>query len=996
MTKEAKKTEHIQRTLLVCVIVACLVSLVIGAFFYIRSVNRSVEEQLIQNVMSVTIQQQEALDRFIISDRERIHSYAEYLSEQPASGAEAAQAVLPLFAVVDAEYTVMCVGHGWAYSSRYEYEHRLTEDQLEEYGGLTGSGVRNSYTAIFSGDEKFGYYETFTFSDTGHQGVVQKGYDRTEIQETFSLSFYDGQGSAFVVDTDGDILMRSITTAGDWNDNIFDGLISEGGDPEKIEQLRQALHNDETGSMSFPSMGKSQVYFTYIPMESVDGWFMVSAVPAEAIQGVTNGILQNTKAAVLFLAVILVIFVVFVLLITRTQKELGSKEQKIRYQSRLFNVLTDYISRCTDDVYILVEQGASEPEFLSANAERVLGVKPEQIIPRLQAIDRETDYESAMKYDAMYRAMSPGGESVTRVVERIDPRTGTRRHFMETADCEEIDGRKKWLVYISDRTSEQEERDALSDALTTAEAANEAKSVFMNSVSHDIRTPMNAVIGFATLLNRDAEKPDKVREYTRKIAASGQHLLGLINDILDISKLEAGKTSLNLSSETIADWLEGIDTIIRPQMNSKGHTFEEYSSVQHEAVEMDKLRMNQILLNLLSNAVKYTPEGGRITLRIEELPQVNRKMALYRFIVEDNGYGMSEEYQEKIFQAFTREEDAVTNQIQGTGLGMVITKNLVDLMDGTITVRSKKGEGSTFTVELELPLAEAEIDRDFWRKNHIARMLVVDDEEVIGQNVRLAMRDTGVSVDYCMDGQTALDMIKRSKKEGEPYDIVLLDWQMPGMDGLETAGRIRQEEEIAKEVPLLTLTGYDWTDIEGEARAVGVDAFLAKPFFLTSFRKAVDSLLNHPLPLKPEQEESILRGMHILVAEDNEINAEVISELLDMSGASCEICANGQIAVDTFARSAPGTYQLILMDVQMPVLNGYQATKRIRTLKHPMARKIPVIAMTASSFADDVHDALEAGMDAHVAKPVDMDVLAQTVKSVLEISAGPLQDTPQI
>lgn len=533
------------------------------------------------------------------------------------------------------------------------------------------------------------------------------------------------------------------------------------------------------------------------------------------------------------------------------------------------------------------------------------------------------------------------------------------------------------MLEQSKKTAEQ--------AFQIAEEANRAKSSFLSNMSHDIRTPMNAIVGFSALLARDADNPEKVREYTRKITSSSQHLLGLINDILDISKIEAGKTTLNLSDENIVDLIEGIDAIMRPQMKAKRHTFDVYNQdIRHEQVIMDKLRLNQILLNLLSNAMKYTPEGGHVTLTVQELPQHAKQLAHYRFIVADNGYGMSESYLQNIFQAFTREEDSVTNKIQGTGLGMAITKNLLDLMGGNITVESEKGRGSTFTVELELHISEQAIDQNFWQKNGITRILAVDDEEVICQNIQMTMEGTGVTVDCALDGQRAVEMVKQSEQEGRLYHIVLLDWKMPGMDGVETARQIRQS--TGAKVPILILSSYDWPEIEEEARDAGVDAFLSKPFFLTSFRQKVDSVL-HRETFVPDTGETagILQGMHILVAEDNEINAEILQELLDMAGATCDICENGRLVVDAFAASVPGQYQIILMDVQMPVMNGYEATEAIRELGHPLARTIPIIAMTANAFAEDIRDALEAGMDAHVAKPIDMGVLEQTVRAVLNV-----------
>ena len=528
-------------------------------------------------------------------------------------------------------------------------------------------------------------------------------------------------------------------------------------------------------------------------------------------------------------------------------------------------------------------------------------------------------------------------------------------------------------------------KETAEQAFQIAEEANRAKSSFLSNMSHDIRTPMNAVMGFSALLARDAENPEKVREYTKKITASSQHLLGLINEILDISKIEAGKTTLNLSDESIVELIENIDSIIRPQMKAKHHTFEVHCrDLKHEYVVMDKLRLNQILLNLLSNAVKYTPDGGRIVLTIQELPQSGKQFAYYRFVVEDNGYGMSEEYVQKIFQAFTREEDSVINKIQGTGLGMAITKNLLDLMGGSISVKSEKNKGSVFTVDLELVVNELLIDQDFWKRNGITRILAVDDEEVICQNIQMVMEDAGVGVDYTLDGESAVEMVKRADREGRLYDIVILDWKMPGMDGLETAACIRRE--ISRNIPILILTSFDLPeDVEGV-----VDAFLPKPFFLTSFRQKVDAVLNREKRQdgQDNEEKSILRGMHILVAEDNEINAEILRELLDMSGATCEICENGKLAAEALAKSEPGQYQLILMDVQMPVMSGYEATGVIRALDHPMAKRIPIVAMTANAFVEDIRDAMEAGMNGHVAKPIDMGVLEQTIRTLFEEKGG--------
>ena len=403
-------------------------------------------------------------------------------------------------------------------------------------------------------------------------------------------------------------------------------------------------------------------------------------------------------------------------------------------------------------------------------------------------------------------------------------------------------------------------RQAAEEAFKIAEAANNSKSAFLSNMSHDIRTPMNAIVGFSSLLGKDADNPDKVREYTRKISASSQHLLGLINDVLDMSRIESGKTTLNLTTESISGIVEEIDTIIRPQMNARGHTFDvDAHAVVHDAIVVDKVRLNQICINLLSNAVKYTPPHGYVRFRVAER-SVSGSTAHYEITVADNGYGMSESFRQHIFESFSREEDSRTSKIQGTGLGMAITKNLVDLMGGTIRVKSRKGEGSTFTVDIPFQISHAKT----------------------------------------------------------------------------TAAAHRAPQT----------------------------------------------------PYAPGCDTSILRGMHILVAEDNALNAEILTALLDMVGATHDVRENGQEAVDAFTRSAPGAYDLVLMDVQMPVMNGYEATGAIRSSAHPQAKAIPIIAMTANAFTEDIQDSLRSGMDAHVAKPVDMAILEDTVRSVLAAKRG--------
>ncbi len=522
----------------------------------------------------------------------------------------------------------------------------------------------------------------------------------------------------------------------------------------------------------------------------------------------------------------------------------------------------------------------------------------------------------------------------------------------------------------------------MEEALASAEAANKAKSIFLSNMSHDIRTPMNAIIGFAALLMRDAENPAKVREYTRKVTASGQHLLSLINDILDISKIESGKMALNVSEFELADMVAAVDTVIRPQTNARKQTFDVYvSGLQREQLIGDEMRINQVLMNLLSNAVKYTQEGGRIEFRVEGTGQIRENIQHLTITVKDNGYGMTKEYCEKIFDAFTRADNDTTRTVQGTGLGMAITKNIVEMMNGTIEVESEPGKGSTFTIQLDLSVSDERVDAKFWKQYGISRILVVDDEPEVCENIVNLMADMDVRVDYTLNGEEAVSMLQKSAGRHFDYQVILIDWKMPQMDGMETASMIRKI--VPKEVPVLVLTGYEWSEIEDQAVHAGVSGFLPKPFFVVNFRERLRQLWENPEDGKKDPAANALAGRHFLVAEDVELNAEILSEILSMQDASCKVVENGQLAVEEFERCEPGRYDAILMDVQMPVLNGYDATKHIRGLSRPDAAQIPIIAMTANAFAEDVKEALDAGMNAHVAKPIDPQQLSMTLSDFL-------------
>lgn len=539
------------------------------------------------------------------------------------------------------------------------------------------------------------------------------------------------------------------------------------------------------------------------------------------------------------------------------------------------------------------------------------------------------------------------------------------------------------------RKEREEEREVhnkqLAEALQAAQIASNSKTTFLSNMSHDIRTPMNAILGFTTLLAKDADNPVRVREYTKKITASGQHLLSLINDVLDVSKIESGKVVLTLGEFTLKNLVSSVDAIIRPMAKAKEQNFDvSVTGVKHEYLVGDETRMNQILINLLSNAVKYTPEGGNIWFRIIGLKQHSSQYEHIRIEVEDDGYGMSPEYLEVIFDAFTRAENSTTNKVQGTGLGMAITKNIVELMGGRIEVFSEEKKGSLFRVELELRIPDGQTDEEFWKQSGIARILAVDDEPENCKSIQMLMKDLGISVDIALGGEEAVRLVKDASGAGRCYDMILLDWKMPGMDGVETEKRIRSFVPVS--VPIIFLTAYDGDEVREEVLQTENCEFLAKPFFVSAFKEKILEMQDKQTGqdrISDEKEPESLIGRHLLVAEDNEINAEILEELLDIEGVSCVIVENGRLALERFGCSAAGEFDAILMDVQMPEMNGYDATRAIRSLERKDAGSIPIIAMTANAFTEDVKDAMAAGMNAHISKPIDMELLKKTLNQYI-------------
>ncbi len=532
--------------------------------------------------------------------------------------------------------------------------------------------------------------------------------------------------------------------------------------------------------------------------------------------------------------------------------------------------------------------------------------------------------------------------------------------------------------------NEMEQKSLLESALLQANRASKAKSVFLSNMSHDIRTPMNAIVGFTNLAVTHIDNRELVEEYLKKIMTSGNHLLSLINDVLDMSHIESGKIHLEEKQCSLPDILHGLRNILQADIHAKQLELQiDTVDVLDEDIYCDKLRLNQVLLNLLSNSVKYTGAGGIVSMRITEKAGAPKGYANYEFLIKDTGIGMSQEFVEHIFEPFEREKNTTLSGVQGTGLGMAITKNIVDMMNGSIKVKSEQGVGTEFTVSFTFRLYS-----DMKEPQHIpelknCRALVVDDDFNTCDSVSYMLGQLGMRAEWTLSGKEAVLRTHQAVMRGDDYFVYIVDWLMPDMNGVEVARRIRQE--TGGNVPVIVLTAYDWSDIEEEARDAGVTAFCSKPLFLSELRNCLCSVI--------KQEESDNKNVakkaaehhtgRILLVEDNDMNQEIAAAILEGSGFTTQIAGNGQIAVDMLKKSEPGYYQLVLMDVQMPVMNGYEATKEIRKLENKDLASIPIIAMTANAFEEDRQEALKCGMNGHIAKPIDIKKLFDTLDKIL-------------
>ena len=680
---------------------------------------------------------------------------------------------------------------------------------------------------------------------------------------------------------------------------------------------------------------------------------------------------EQLRVRVLVLSIILMVAMLAVFIFS--QYIMWRQRKELQNRSTLF----DSLSKSIDDAFVIRDAKSGEIVYRSLNMERVLGISPtdETLYQGLKSEDVDEiyryigDFELVASYKKLVEYTRPDGEKRWVLL---------RLYRVNNLDTPQV------ISFYSDRTNEEKQRIFLDAAMENADKANQAKGDFLARMSHEIRTPLNAIIGLVTLAIASIEDSAKVQDCLTKINFSSKHLLMLIDDILDMSQIESNKMKLQNEEFDIYQFINSFVVTIYSQAKAKNLEFKESITGFSEGSEYygDSLRMGQILLNLVSNAIKFTPEGGSVFLKVEKLV-TKKNLDIVRFEVTDTGIGMSEEVQERIFAPFEQADSSIAAKFGGTGLGMSITKNLVMLMDGKIYVNSKENEGTTFTVDIPLLKKESETKiPDF--ENMGLNALVVDDEEEECRHAVRVLQEIKIQAEWVMHGAQAIERVISHHRGNRDYDICLIDWKMHDIDGIEVTRRIRAE--VGYDVPIVMISAYDYMEIEEEARAAGVDGFLPKPLYRTAVYEEISRELKERegRQIQGKAKQKLLSGKKILLAEDNDINRDIAKELLELQGATVIACEDGKQALQAFQNSGIREYDAILLDIRMPVLDGYETAGRIRALNRKDAVIIPMIAVTAHAFSGDVTAALRAGMNAHVSKPLDIAELCDKLIKEME------------
>ena len=797
------------------------------------------------------------------------------------------------------------------------------------------------------------------------------------VMKSVDDSAFGGAASAYVIYPDGRVVIENIAES---EESVYNLLAVLREYSDLTEAQMQDLANDFAKGVSGNrevTLGGTKYYLVY-ESTGIQNWIMVGAVPVDVVNAGMNQLWLRTVQIVAFIALAIALMILLMVM-HRSRTKLRRQNTAILYRDVLFEKL----SLNVDDVFLMLDAEKHRADYVSPNMERLLGLTPTSVRKNIGMLALLHPVNSPGRTTNYLEGLACGDQREWDI-EFIHQQTGEHRWFHVVAMGCDVAGKTKYILVLSDRTADRRANAALADAVAAAENANRAKSTFLSNMSHDIRTPMNAIIGFTTLAVSHLDDRDRVKEYLTKILASGNHLLSLINDILDMSRIESGKIQLDEAEVNLSDVLHDIKTIVSGQIYAKQlDLYMDAIDITDEDVYCDKTRLNQVLMNLLSNAIKFTPAGGTVSVRVRQLEGQVGGCGQYEFRVKDSGIGMSPEFAQRIFEPFERERTSTVSKIQGTGLGMAICKNIVDMMGGTIEVQTAPGKGSEFIVRVPLRIQAEHRKTEKIPALEGLKALVVDDDFNTCDSVTRMLVKVGMRADWTLSGKEAVLRARQSIEMGDTYKAYIIDWRLPDMNGIEVTRQIRA---LNDDTPIIILTAYDWSDIEVEAKAAGVTAFCSKPLFLSDLRDSLMTAIGQKDEEKPgvlPKEATDFAGKHVLLAEDNELNREIAVEILNAYGLEVDTAENGAIAVEKVSTAAPGQYDLVLMDVQMPIMDGYTATRRIRELENPALAGIPILAMTANAFDEDRRNALECGMNGFLSKPIVIADLVQEMRKVL-------------
>nr|WP_270383830.1 MULTISPECIES: response regulator [unclassified Butyricicoccus] len=829
---------------------------------------------------------------------------------------------------------------------------------------------------VFACPEMSGTYRGFAYD------AIAIAYYNDTVLSAIDNSAFEGTSHNYVVYPDGRVVLDSEADGENGSEeSVYNFLAELRSSSNLSDKAFDALSDDfaqgRDGSKMLTLHGTR--YYLVYENTGIQDWIMLSLVPVSVVNASMDTLWHRTVEIVVVIACLIMVLLI-ALIVHRSRDALRRRDTEILYRDELFTRL----SRNVDDVFFMLDAETSRTDYVSPNIERLLGVSLEQVQQDIRAL-RALHPKDSPDHDKNFLAGIQCGEQSEWDADYAHQQTGERRWFHIVAMGSEVAGRTKYILVMSDRTADRKINQALSEAVAAAEAASRAKSTFLSNMSHDIRTPMNAIIGFTTLAVSNIDNQERVKDYLTKTLSSSRHLLALINDILDMSRIESGKLQLEETEVNLAEMLHDIKTIVGGQIYAKQlELYMDALDVADEDVYCDRTRLGQILLNLLSNAIKFTPAGGTVSVRIRQLAGTVRDCAQYEFRVRDNGIGMSPEFAQKIFEPFERERTSTVSRIQGTGLGMAITRNIVEMMGGTIKVQTEKNRGTEFIICLPL-----RVQTGSRREEKIAELaglkaLVVDDDFNTCDSVAKLLTRVGMRAEWTLSGREAVLRARQSIELGDPCRAYIIDWRLPDMNGIEVTRQIRS---LNDDTPIIILTAYDWSDIEAEAKAAGVTAFCSKPMFLSDLRDTLLTAIGH---MQTAEEQDILpgksadfRGRHILLVEDNELNREIAMTILHEYGFLVDIAENGAVAVEKIRTSDPGRYDLVLMDVQMPVMDGCTATQRIRALKDPARAAVPIVAMTANVFEEERKRAFDCGMNGFLSKPIVVEELIDALKGIM-------------